>query len=80
MFPKWDDWDVQYTRKGLVRQKVKQSLKVLAFTVSVVGLYSIRKFSASSGASIPEMFKSTLKQSLSIALEALDGTRTWLAK
>ena len=80
MFPKWGDWDVQYTRKGFIRQKVKQALKVFAFTASIVGLYSIRKISASNGTSLLEVIKSMLKQGLSVGLGAFNKTVTWLEK
>ena len=42
MFPKWSDWDIGYTRKGLIKRRIRQSLTFIAFAVSIVGLYRIR--------------------------------------
>lgn len=43
MFPKWSDWNIRYTTKGLVKQRVRQTLRVLALVAMIVGLYYIRK-------------------------------------
>ena len=42
MFPKWNDWNIQYTTKGLVKQRIKQTLQVVTLLASIVGLYYIR--------------------------------------
>ena len=42
MFPKWSDWDIGYTRKGLIKRRIRQSLKFIAFAASIVGLYRMR--------------------------------------
>lgn len=42
MFPKWSDWNIQYTTKGLVKQRIKQTLQVVMLLASIVGLYYIR--------------------------------------
>lgn len=43
MFPKWSDWNIQYTTKGLIKQRIKQTLRVVTLFTSIVGLYYIRK-------------------------------------
>lgn len=43
MFPKWSDWNIQYTTKGLIKQRIKQTLQTLTLLASIVGLYYIRK-------------------------------------
>lgn len=43
MFPKWSDWNIQYTTKGLIKQRAKQTLRVVTLLASIVGLYYIRK-------------------------------------
>lgn len=37
MFPRWDHWDVKYTRKGLVRLRLRRILKVLGLLITVWG-------------------------------------------
>lgn len=43
MFPKWSDWEVQYTRKGLLKRQARQALKVLLVASVVVGAYTLRR-------------------------------------
>lgn len=42
MFPKWSDWNIQYTTKGLLKHRISQILKVIAVAASVVGAWYIR--------------------------------------
>lgn len=43
MFPKWSDWNIEYTRKGLIKHRLSQAMKVLALAASIIGAYYIRK-------------------------------------
>lgn len=43
MFPKWSDWNIQYTTKGLIKERIKQTLRLVTLLASIVGLYRIRK-------------------------------------
>ena len=43
MFPKWKDWNVTYTRKGLRKQRLRQAVKYLAFAAALVGAYKTRQ-------------------------------------
>ena len=43
MFPKWGDWNIQYTTKGLIKQRIRQTLRLLTLLASIVGLYYMRK-------------------------------------
>lgn len=43
MFPKWTDWNVTYTRKGLLKQRLWQALKYIAFAAAIVGMYRTRQ-------------------------------------
>lgn len=43
MFPKWGDWNIQYTTKGLIKHRTWQTLRVFTLLASIVGLYRIRK-------------------------------------
>jgi len=42
-FPIWADWNINYTRKGLIKQSVSKSLKMLAFTAVLLGIYRARQ-------------------------------------
>lgn len=43
MFPKWSDWNIRYTTKGLIKRRAGQTLRALALIAIIVGLYYIRK-------------------------------------
>lgn len=42
MFPKWGDWNIEYTRKGLIKQRISQAMQVLTLAASIIGAYYIR--------------------------------------
>lgn len=42
MFPKYSDWNIQYTRKGLLKRRLSQLLKVILLAASIVGAWYIR--------------------------------------
>lgn len=43
MFPKWSDWNIQYTTKGLVKYRASQTMRTLTLAATIVGAYYIRK-------------------------------------
>ena len=43
MFPKWSDWNIQYTTKGLIKLRIKQTLRSLILFASITGLFQIRR-------------------------------------
>ena len=42
MFPKWSDWNIQYTTKGLLKHRFSQLLKVTVLAASIIGAWHIR--------------------------------------
>lgn len=69
MFPKWKDWDVTYTRKGLLKQRLRQALKYIAFVAAIVGVYRTRQ-AGQSMVDIPNL----LRQYVRFALLRIQGT------
>jgi len=43
MFPKWSDWNLKYTSKGLTKQRVKGGLVYTAFAAALIGAYYTRR-------------------------------------
>lgn len=43
MFPKWGDWDISYTRKGLIKQRIKRGLLYTTFAAALIGAYYTRR-------------------------------------
>ena len=46
MFPQWSDWNIQYTRKGLLKQQLRLITKLLTFGLLIIILRSLSKESA----------------------------------
>ena len=76
MFPKWSDWDIQYTQKGLLKHRVRQALKYVAFAAAIVGVYRARKGGIALSA-LPDMLKMFLRFG---ALRVLGGLQNFIAK
>lgn len=41
MFPKWSDWDLQYTRKGFIKKQARGALNILLLASVIIGAYSL---------------------------------------
>ena len=42
MFPKWQDWDFQYTRKGILKQRMRKVVGYATLAAAIIGAYKIR--------------------------------------
>lgn len=42
MFPKYSDWNIQYTTKGLLKHRLAQVLKIIVLAAGVIGAWRIR--------------------------------------
>lgn len=43
MFPKWSDWNLHYTRKGLVKKQAIRARNILLLVSIIVGAYWLRQ-------------------------------------
>ena len=43
MFPTWSDWDIKYTRKGLLKKSALTLLKSLALVAFIIGIIKERQ-------------------------------------
>lgn len=76
MFPKWRDWHIQYTSKGLLKYRLRQALKYVAFAAAIVGLYRARKKGVAVTA-LPGLLRMFVREG---ALRLLNGLQGVLAK
>lgn len=76
MFPKWADWNIQYTAKGLRKHRLRQALRYAAFAAAIVGLYRARRQGVAWRA-LPDMVRLAMRLG---ALRILDGLQGFLAK
>ena len=61
MFPKWSDWDLQYTRKGLIKKQTQRALNILLFLSVIVAAYYLRQEGFSTFASL-QNFKHVMQR------------------
>lgn len=64
MFPKWSDWNIQYTTKGLIKHRVSQTIKAMALIAVIVGAYYIRKDVRGGLYAVQSFIRQNLKTSL----------------
>lgn len=79
MFPKWSDWDIQYTRQGLRRVRIKQMMKLVTFVFFIAGFFSIRKQPLTSLRGIPNALKQVIKLILRVGKQRVGRGKEWLA-
>ncbi|KAL8975072.1 MAG: hypothetical protein Q9197_000708 [Variospora fuerteventurae] len=72
MFPKWSDWDLQYTRGGLLKMQARRALTVLLLTFVVVGAYALRQKSSGSVPSL-QSFRYVVQKYLKQGLLRIAG-------
>ena len=78
MFPKWSDWNISYTTKGLWKQRIKRILTLAVFAATIVGAYRSRQ-SGMSIKSLPSQLqhfvRSTVLQVLGILRFGIDSVQ-----
>lgn len=42
-FPKWDDWNIAYTSKGIAKVRQRKAIRLLTVALAIVGAYRIRQ-------------------------------------
>ncbi len=68
MFPKWKDWNLQYTRKGLLKKRAGRALRICALVAVIVGAYNLRKDGGSLG-NLPGLLRQIVRSSLLTVLD-----------
>lgn len=74
-FPKWSDWNIVYTRKGIWNMRRRRATRVLAAVLAIVGAYRFRQ----SGLGVKD-FKGMLQKVVQDSLASLVELRTVLQK
>jgi hypothetical protein len=41
-FPKWDDWNITYTKKGIAKMRMRRAVRVLVVVLAVGGLWRLK--------------------------------------
>jgi hypothetical protein len=75
MFPKYSHWKAEYTSKGLMKSRLRQSVKYLALVLAVFGMYRIRlqgKTLKSLGPMLKDSTKSVLATVQGLVVRSLE--------
>lgn len=43
MFPKWSDWNVTYTRKGILKNRLRKGLEFAGLAAAILLVYQLRQ-------------------------------------
>ncbi|KAI9759039.1 MAG: hypothetical protein M4579_002628 [Chaenotheca gracillima] len=43
LFPRWKDWDIKYTKKGSLKLRARQLIKLTAFAIAIIGIRRTRQ-------------------------------------
>jgi cation diffusion facilitator CzcD-associated flavoprotein CzcO len=68
MFPRYADWDVQYTSKGLLRKRLRAAVRLVGLMAAVAALVYARSYGVDG---VLSLLRSWLRN-------GLDGVRGWL--
>lgn len=68
MFPKWSDWNLEYTRKGLLKKRAGKALRICALVSVIVGANRLRKDGGSLG-NLPSLLRQIVRSSLLTVLD-----------
>ncbi|KAH7080295.1 hypothetical protein BKA63DRAFT_240273 [Paraphoma chrysanthemicola] len=74
-FPKWSDWNIVYTRKGIRNNRRRSATRVLATVLAIVGAYRFRQ----SGLGVKDL-KTVLQKFVQGSLASLLELRTVVQK
>lgn len=70
MFPKWKDWNLEYTFKGILKKKVGKALRYGLLIGAIVGAYQLKK-SGESFVDLPGLWGRYFKDRLTEVLNSV---------
>ena len=73
MFPKWRDWNIEYTPKGLRKLQLQQAIRIIGLVLALYTAYSIRHDFRGGVLEIRRMAVDLVRRGLHSALAVLDG-------
>jgi hypothetical protein len=70
MFPTWSDWDISYTRKGLLKKRAKTFLRYFMYFAFISGVVKLQR-RGQDVASVGSLLKSYARKVLFMGAGAL---------
>ena len=78
MFPRWNDWNISYTSKGIRRRRVRRIIEVIAVAVMVLRLSQLRQKGYTLGDGprvVRASVKAVVEQGMHMLITGLDVLR-----
>jgi len=75
MFPTWSDWDIRYTRSGLIKKRAKTIIRFLAYIAVIIGVLRLRERAKGRGG-VKGLLKDYVREALLKASLALQTAGT----
>ena len=71
MFPRWGDWNIEYTKKGVWNMRRRRATRTLAVLLAVVGAYRFRQ----SGLDVKGVLRNIVQGAAASVVEGLGQVR-----
>jgi len=78
MFPKYSDWNIQYTPRGLFKLRMKQTFQLLVLLITIIGAYSIREDFPGGLSALIETIRKNVKLGLLTLVGGLQRGANWV--
>jgi len=78
MFPKYSDWNIQYTPRGLFKLRMKQTFQLLVLLIPIIGAYSIGEDFPGGLSALLETIRKNVKLGLLTLVGGLQRGANWL--
>ena len=79
MFPKWKDWDLDYTRKGLLKKRAGKALRICVLVAAIVGAVKLRQEGGSFG-NMAHVLRQVVRSSLLTVLDGSLAVNRWISQ
>lgn len=74
MFPRYSDWNIRYTTRGIWRRRLKEMLRVVAFALLVLGISQARQkgYALRDG---PTLIRAAIRQGIQSGIKGMEALR-----
>ncbi|KAF2832951.1 FAD/NAD(P)-binding domain-containing protein [Ophiobolus disseminans] len=73
-FPRWSDWNIEYTSKGIWNMRRRRATRILAMVLAIVGAYRLRRSGMGVG-DVKRMLQKLVRGSAASVLQVLGDVR-----
>lgn len=78
MFPKWSDYNIEYTTKGLFKNRVFKLLKALTLAATIIGAFYIRKDPVGGLMTLRNLARGNIRDGMFAILGLMESGAKWI--